>query len=166
MTVAASGPLSVVLDAARTVLSGVAAFQDRLSVSTAAEALPRIYYYQIHDDPLESLPRPFAVLALPSWSYPSPATDTFTGSGTLRLLLSDEPRFDQENDAFIDFCNFAGDVMDDLVDASGLPVKFVDHMLHINLVEPPNRTRRRSRDAGENDYYRIVFDINYGEGGE
>lgn len=151
-----TGSLALALAGARTQISLSASFQARRNVSSAAAALPFIYYdesSQLVMQPGETLAskRPFALVCVDSHGYVQIGQGSrieLGGTGGVLVLFSDNPRSPDDHGAsFLDFCDWISTVMDEVSDLVGRDAYWPFN--RIDLVGDPYRppfTERQSDD--------------------
>ncbi len=158
------GSISLALAQLRTSLSESVEFQNYTGSQNAAEALERIRYYTVRDDADTWKQRPFALLKMTqrgSNSIGDGVVVELATGGSILLSLEDNAKHkESDDDSYIEFCNFAGSVMDDLEDNSG----FNDHFAtdQTDVLFGPERTPRNQREE-QADFWQIVYVVNYNQ---
>jgi hypothetical protein len=159
------GSLSLAMQAAVNTLLASEAFADRIhDADPSAEIGDRVYYDSLFDTDNLSLKRPFALLKYAERGSNVIAeglqVDLIVDGGILLLLEADANReYSSHNDVYVDFCNWIGQVIDqmELLSGDGDYLAF-----RSELVFAPRRTKRAAR-SEEHDYLTAAFVLHYGD---
>lgn len=157
----AAGSLSLVITAIRTAISNSSTFQTETGTASAAAALAYIHLYLESEADILNQKRPMAVLRYPVHGYHQYASGpSMQAAGTVRVLLFANAKNPADEDqSYIDFLDFAGQVIDELVAAGSLDATFAE--LDMPMAQEPLRTPRDQR-SDKNDFWMAAWDINYG----
>ncbi len=164
MAVTASGSLSEPLDKLRSLLAASTAFQTRMGAADATAALEKIWGgFSAVDD--HDAKRPYAIIGTHSdWAASKIAgggRNVLVVEGAMVLYLTDFSRFPGAQwDDFIDFNNFAGDVLDYLIDQSGQSDNL--SITAIRVDAPTWGTDPRETAERDGTIWRVAFAITHG----
>lgn len=163
MAVTPSGILAEPLLEIQRMLSEVSAFQDFVGESgDAAAALLRIHLIGVKES---DITYPFAVVGPGPWQRPvnaGGASDQFSAGGENLIYFEAKVSAvnkDSEADAYFEFTNPIGDIIDGFENLSG-----AGGNLSFKLIETPDNAHRKSEreEVADEDRYSIRFVLTWG----
>ena len=151
----ATGPLSVPVDALRTLVSESSTFQTWTGAANAAQALNSIFLVSAD----ESETRPLALINTgPDWRITRNAQSAAIPSGGLLISFEDDVT-GSDAAAAEDFLNQCGGVLSDIMTASGTSGTICIHDI---LFETPPSRATEDDEVAQGDFFYVRFNVMWG----
>ncbi len=165
MAVTPTGPISVPLAAARTLLASLSAWQTWCGAEDAAEAAEFIHLVAFDQQALSDEDKLAARPLIALWGGDNAQADriadpnTWSDSGDIDMAIVDlVGEQETAEDQYLTFTNNVGAVMDELRAASGIGALNVTVIRRTSQVQEPNEQRRAEGHINE---YEVRYSLEY-----